>query len=171
MKTLYVLRHAKSDWSTPGQDDHARPLAERGERAALVMGRYMSQMGYRPDFILCSDARRAVDTCAIVTSQWKTVPPLETERSLYLAGATGVLTRLGGVVSRHSTVMIVGHNPDLHSIVAGLAMSGSPEALRSARDKFPTAALAVLDLPIEHWREASSTGGTMVDFATPKMLV
>ena len=171
MKTLFVLRHAKSDWSTPGQDDHERPLAERGERAALVMGRYMAQRGYHPDFILCSDARRAADTCAIVTSQWKMVPPIEAERSLYLAGRTGVLNRLGAVVSRHAGVMIVGHNPDLHEVVTGLAQSGPAEWLQSATDKFPTAALAVLELPVEHWREAAKTGGTLVDYATPKTLV
>ena len=171
MKTLFVLRHAKSDWSVAGQDDHERALAGRGERAALVMGRYMAQKGYRPDFILCSDARRAADTCAIVTSQWKTVPPIETERSLYLAGPRGVLDRLGAVVSRHAGVMIVGHNPDLHEVVAGLAQSGSVEWLQSAAEKFPTAALAVLELPIEHWRDAAKTGGTLVDYATPKTLV
>ena len=171
MKTLFVLRHAKSDWSTPGQEDHERPLAERGQRAALVMGRYMAQKGYRPDFILCSDARRTTETCAIVSSQWKTVPPIEAERSLYLAGRTGVLNRLGAVVSRHDGVMVIGHNPDLHQLVTGLAQSGSVEWLQSAEDKFPTAALAVLELPIEHWRDAARTGGTLVDYATPKMLV
>ena len=171
MKTLFVLRHAKSDWSTPGQDDHERPLAERGERAALVMGRYMAQKGYRPEFILCSDARRAADTCAVVTSQWKTVPPIEMDRALYLAGRGGVLDRLGAVVSRHASVMVVGHNPDLHELVSSLARTGPEDWLQSARIKFPTAALAVLEFPIEHWREALKAGGTLIDFASPKTLV
>ncbi len=171
MKTLYLLRHAKSDWSVPGQDDHERPLADRGERAALVMGRYMAQKGYHPDFILCSDARRATDTCAIVTSQWKMVPPIETEPALYLAGPTGGLNRLGGVVSRHASVMIIGHNPDLHEVVASLAQSGSAEWLQTVAGKFPTAALAVLELPIDHWRDAAKTGGALIDYATPKTLV
>ena len=167
MKTLFVLRHAKSDWSLTGQDDHERSLSDRGERAALVIGRYMAQKGYRPDFILCSDARRAADTCAIVTSQWTIVPPIETERSLYLAGRAGLLARLG----RHAGVMLIGHNPDLHELVVGLAQAGSEEWLRSVSGKFPTAALAVLELPIKHWRDAATAGGTLVDYATPKTLV
>lgn len=171
MKTLFVLRHAKSDWSTPGQDDHERSLSDRGERAALVMGRYMDQKNYRPDFILCSDARRAADTLEIVTSQWKMVPPIEMEPALYLAGRSGVLKRLGAVVSRHESVMVVGHNPDLHEVVASLAQTGSVEWIQSAAGKFPTTALAVLELPIDHWREAAKATGDMVDYATPKTLV
>lgn len=171
MKTLFVLRHAKSDWSTEGQDDHERSLSDRGERAALVIGRYMAQTGYRPDFILCSDARRAAETCAIVTSQWQMVSPIEAERALYQAGRSGVLRRLGAVVSKYESVMLIGHNPDLHELVAGLAQSGSVEWIQSATGKFPTAALAVLELPIEHWRDTAKASGTLVDYATPKTLV
>lgn len=171
MKTLYVLRHAKSDWSTPGQEDHERTLSDRGERAALVMGRYIAQTGYRPDMILCSDARRATETCAIVTGQWKLVSPIEAERSLYMTGRAGLLSRLGGVVSKYASVMLIGHNPDLHELVVQLAGAGDPAWIQSMTEKFPTAALAVLELPIEHWREAGKVRGTLVDYATPKMLV
>ena len=87
-----------------------------------------------------------------------------------MAGSTGVLYRPGGVVSRHGAVMFVGHNPDRREVVVGLARTGSEEWLQSARPKVPAAALAVIELPIEHWREAAKTGGTLVDYATPKML-
>ena len=67
--------------------------------------------------------------------------------------------------------MVVGHNPDLHEVVASLARTGSVEWIQSAAGKFPTTALAVLELPIDHWREAAKANGTLVDYATPKTLV
>jgi phosphohistidine phosphatase len=62
MKTLYLLRHAKSDWGDPGLDDHDRPLAARGARAAAVVGVHFAQQGYRPSLVLCSSARRTRQT-------------------------------------------------------------------------------------------------------------
>ncbi|MCA8931401.1 MAG: histidine phosphatase family protein, partial [Rhodospirillaceae bacterium] len=62
MKTLYLVRHAKSGWDDPSLQDHDRPLDMRGERAALVVGRYAAQRRFVPNLVLCSSARRSRDT-------------------------------------------------------------------------------------------------------------
>ncbi|NNG03684.1 MAG: histidine phosphatase family protein [Inquilinus sp.] len=171
MKTLYLLRHAKSDWSLPGQDDHDRALAPRGERAALVIGRYIARCDPPPDAILCSSAVRARRTLDLAASQWPETPPIEIDRRLYLAGAGGILARLAKVADAVDSLMVVGHNPDMQALAMHLAKDGPTDLLSALASKFPTAALAAITLPLEHWRDIGTASGTLTDFATPKTLV
>jgi phosphohistidine phosphatase len=171
MKTLYVLRHAKSGWDDPDLADHDRPLDLRGERAALVMGRYLAQRRFIPDLILCSTARRAVDTSTLVISQWSTRPAIECDRTLYLTGEKRVLQRLGQVADSVRAVLVIGHNPDLHDLVVALARRGDQERLADLAAKFPTAAFAAIKLPLEHWSDIVSVAGTLINYTVPKQLV
>ena len=171
MKTLYLLRHAKSDWSQPGQEDHDRPLAPRGERAALLMGRYIAQNRTLPDTILCSSATRARQTLDLAASQWPETPPVEVDKALYLAGAAGLKARLAKLPDAIDSVLLVGHNPDMQVLTQNLAKEGPRELIDAAVSKFPTAALAAISLPIDHWRDIGGAAGTLFDFATPKRLV
>lgn len=171
MKTLYVLRHAKSWWDDPSLADHDRPLDARGERAALVVGRYMRQQGFAPDRVLCSSARRAIDTLVLVRSQWDTVPTIDLDRALYLSGARAILNRIATLDAGTGSVLVVGHNPDLHNLVVNLAAKGNGPLLEAAREKFPTASLAVIKLPLDDWQGIVSTQGRLIGYVTPKTLV
>ncbi len=171
MKTLLLLRHAKSGWDDPDLADHDRPLDWQGERAALVIGRYMQQEDLIPELVLCSTARRAMETHWLVSSQWTNPPPAEFDRGLYLTGDRALLHRLAQVDDRFKSVLVVGHNPDLHDLVLALARRGDPALLAAARDRFPTAAFAVIKLPIEHWAEILTATGFLLGLATPKTLV
>ncbi|MEE8272332.1 MAG: histidine phosphatase family protein [Alphaproteobacteria bacterium] len=171
MKTLYVLRHAKSSWADPDSADLDRPLAPRGERAAMVMGRYIAQQDMIPELILCSTARRAVETRAAVVGQWPAVPPTEFDEALYLAGATGVIRRLARVDAAIGGMLVIGHNPDLHALTVGLAKVGPADLIDMVAGRFPTGAFAALTLPIERWDAISEAAGTLTDFVVPKMLV
>ena len=171
MKTLYLVRHAKSGWDDPTLDDHDRPLDMRGERAALVVGRYALQRRFVPDMVLCSSARRTRDTLELFLQQWSTVPAIEIDRALYLVGEHGLRKRLGDVAPETNSVMMIGHNPDLQDLAILLGGRGDEGLRQKMREKFPTAAFAVLKLPIERWSDLPVAGATLVAFVTPKDLV
>lgn len=171
MKQLCLLRHAKSDWGDPSLPDHDRPLSERGERAAPAVGRYIAQRGLVPDLVLCSTARRAVDTLALVVPQWPAQPPVEHDPGLYLCGEVALRKRLAALPDGVDRVLLVGHNPDLQDLLETLSGGAQTPLMRQALEKFPTGAFAVLDLPIDRWRAVARTTGRLVDFTTPKALV
>jgi phosphohistidine phosphatase len=173
MKTLYLLRHAKSAWNDPALGDHDRPLAPRGARAATLIGRELRKDGFRADCILCSTARRAVDTLEIVTAQLDgdaLEMPVHQERDLYLTGERALLERLRRLPDKVGTVMLVGHNPDLHKLARELAGGGSKEDLGSLEAKFPTAGLAILEFPADRWSDIGPRTGTLTRFLVPKKL-
>lgn len=140
MGTLIVLRHAKSDWST-GLPDRERPLAPRGRRQAPEAGAWLA--GHLPgiDLAVVSPASRARQTWALVADCLPAPPPVRLEEDLYAGSARDVVAGLDAALS---TVVVVGHNPDLEDLVTSL--TGRSIAL-------PTSALAVLDLP-HGWADA-----------------
>jgi phosphohistidine phosphatase len=173
MKKLYLLRHGKSAWNDPSLADHDRPLAPRGARAATLIGRQLRKDGFRADCILCSTARRAVDTLDLVTAQLghdASEIPVHRERGLYLSGERALLERLRRLPDTVKTVMLVGHNPDLHHLARELAGGGAAEDLKSLAAKFPTAGLAVLKFPVETWSDIGPRAGTLTHFIVPKKL-
>jgi phosphohistidine phosphatase len=167
MKTLILLRHAKSDWSEPGLADHDRPLAPRGRDAASRMGAWLKAHGPVPDLVLCSTATRARQTLALALEALGAAPETRFDRGLYLAGGAGVLKRLRLAPDTAATVMVVGHNPDLEQLARRLATTGDEAALDRLREKVPTAGLAVIEFPVERWAE-TGPGGRLVAFETPK---
>jgi len=171
MRTLYVLRHAKSGWDDPTLHDHDRPLDLRGERAALIMGRYMAQRRFVPDLVLCSTARRAQETRTLAATQWGAEPPVEVDRDLYLTGERMLLKRLARVPDDYRHVLLVAHNPDLHDLVVTLGRRGNEELLAGVAAKFPTAAFAAIKLPLVHWADIGGAVGTLVCYTVPKDLV
>ncbi len=143
MKTLYLLRHAKSSWDDPRLADHERPLAPRGREAARRLAKHMARAKLRPELVLCSSAARAVETYEALAGALRG-PEVSTEDGLYGAGTEDLLARLRQVGEGVRSVMLVGHNPGLADLAAALAGSGEPADLGRLRDKLPTGALAVL---------------------------
>jgi len=144
MKTLLLLRHGKSSWEDPEEEDHERPLKPRGEKAAKQVGRWLRDSGLKIDQALCSSAVRARDTWLHAADQLKKLPPVEYLDELYHATPKQFVTVLHRLPPKLKTVLIVGHNPGLEDLLAGL---------RSEREAFPTAALAHLECPIKEWTE------------------
>lgn len=162
MKTLLVLRHAKSSWSEPALDDHERPLSARGRRDAPRMGALVRELGLRPDVVISSDAVRARLTAEAVVEAARSAGEIRLDPRLYLASPADILSRLRTVEAQAETVMIVGHNPGLEELVAQLT---------GERLDLPTAALAQLVLPIDRWRDLTpSTRGTLVGHWRPRDL-
>lgn len=144
MKTLLLLRHAKSDWSNSRLDDHDRPLAKRGLLAAPRVGRLLVNRRLLPDLIVTSTARRAMETAKEVIAASGYAGEMQTADPLYSGDARSyrsVLQRQGGEYAR---VLLVGHNPAMEDLLANL--TGKPA-------RMPTAALAQVLLPITDWRD------------------
>lgn len=174
MTTLYLLRHAKAARDAPGgQDDHARPLNELGEAAADALGAHLaSQRQEPPDLVLCSTALRARQTAERVLTCWLgAVPPVRHERGLYLCGPAALLARLHQVPEECRSVLLVGHNPDMHLLAVGLAGRGPADLLSSLRHKYPTGTWSELKLGKAPWAELEAGQAKLVDFVTPRALL
>src|SRR5712691_5192063 len=113
MHTLYLLRHAKSDWSDPTLPDHERPLAQRGRRDAKRIGRHLVQLGIAPELVLCSSARRARETLERLQPAFGTTSTVKVEAELYAASSDQLLDRIRAVPEKVTSLMLIGHNPGL----------------------------------------------------------
>ena len=161
MKTLLILRHAKSSWEDPGLKDHDRPLNPRGRRDAPRMGRLIVEEDLVPDRILSSTALRALSTAELAASEFEEEVEIDATRELYVASPhtyVDVIADLG-VGDR---LMVVGHNPGISALVT---------LLTRECEEMPTAALAVAELDIDEWEELGSAGrGQLVGYWRPKEL-
>ena len=171
MRTLSILRHAKSSWDNPGLDDHERPLARRGLRDAARIGGFIRDSALVPDLVLCSDAVRARATLTLVLAEIATAPPrIVLDDALYLAEPSLLVARIASIEPATRHAMVVGHNPGLHALALALSGTGERELLATLAAKLPTAGLAVLDLDIEAWAEIGPGRGRLRAFVTPKGL-
>lgn len=143
MRTLLVMRHAKSSWANAHQADHDRPLNDRGERDAPRMGALLAEHGLVPDAILCSSATRAHDTACRVADTLTLDAPI-VRSSLYGGDVEDYVAALQRLDDGVATVLIVGHNPTVSQLVAELA---------EVDEALPTAAIAWLELAIDHWAD------------------
>ncbi len=167
MKQLYLLRHAKSSWDDPTLADHDRPLAPRGRRAAKVMAEHLRREGIAPALVLCSPSRRTRQTLKRIAPALGENADVQIEPELYAASAPVLLEVLHEVPDEVESVMLIGHNPGIQDLALSLARGGSEIA--RVRRKFPTAALATLELN-ESWRELAPGSAELVSLAKPKEL-
>jgi phosphohistidine phosphatase len=170
MKTLILMRHAKSAWDDPHQKDIDRPLSTRGQKAAARMGEWLAAEGYRPDVVLCSAARRTRETLDLLRPHLRERVTVEFTRGLYLAGPRDMLNEIGKVPTQAETVMLLGHNPGMGSLAGLLAGSGEEKALAEMHGKFPTAAIAVLGFNVSRWGDLEPGGGVLRAFMRPRDL-
>jgi len=174
MKTLFLLRHAKSAWDNPQLDDHDRVLNERGRANAEQLGQYMKKAGYRPDLILCSTAQRTRETLAALLQFLPDVTDIHYEPRLYLAHPQAMMLRLAEIEADVPSVLIVSHSPGTEQLALALARPPGDAEERARRDlideKYPTGALTVLTLPIERWADIAPGTATLKAFVRPRDL-
>lgn len=169
MRRLLLLRHAKSDWP-PGVADEDRPLAARGRLAAPLMGDYLARAALIPDRVLVSPATRTVQTWELVKPALPAAVEAESAPALYDASEDDLLAVIRATPAPVRTLMIVGHNPGLEQLAASMVDYGPEPALRRLAQKFPTSALAVIELPVDDWADARRRTGRLDRFVTPKSL-
>jgi phosphohistidine phosphatase len=161
MKTLYVIRHAKSSWDNPFLNDFGRPLNERGERDAPRMGKRLKEKEIAPDLLLSSPATRALTTCEkIAGALGYPAANIKTDQNLYHAGDDEILDIVRKINDHHDVVMIFGHNPGLTDFVNRLTDSHI--------DNVPTCGIVACELAVESWRQIDWGVGKVAFFDFPK---
>jgi phosphohistidine phosphatase len=169
MPTLYLLRHAKSDWGA-GETDHERPLNPRGRKAAVRLGEHLDALGAHPERVLCSSARRALETWAGLTTAWALDPEcLTVSDRLYLASGSELLELLREQPSDVEAVLVIAHNPGIHDLALALAGEGDRDAYERLREKLPTGGLCELSFA-EPWSALRPGAGRLVRFEVPRRL-
>jgi phosphohistidine phosphatase len=162
-RRLYLLRHAKSSWKDTTLADHDRPLAGRGRRAAAAVAEHMAQHQIVPELVLCSTALRTRETYERLQAA-----PVRYERRIYAAGADDLLELLRTLPYDVGTVLLIGHNPGIEDLALQLAR---PSAERDRlQAKFPTAALATLELSGLRWSELERGCASLIAFVRPSDL-
>ncbi len=162
-----LLRHAKSAWPE-GVADHRRPLAGRGRKAAPAIAAYMAEHGLVPDLALVSTARRAQETWELVAEALPRGIDVRDAVGIYEVSAKAILGVIRGVEPSIHNLLLVGHNPGMAELA--LMLAGEGEALARLHEKFPTAALAVIDFDAGQWSEIEPGRGRLVQFVTPRRL-
>ena len=170
VRTLFLLRHAKSSWADPAVPDHDRPLDPSGVRAARRMADHVISRGDRPALVLCSSARRAVDTLEALRPALGDSARIQVEDDLYGADGREILDQLRKVQDQIGSVMVVGHNPALHDLAIELAGNGEESAMSQLRTKFPPGALATLDLGKSGWSQLGPGRAYLARMVLPKQL-
>jgi phosphohistidine phosphatase len=148
MKTLYLLRHAKSSWDDPSLNDFDRPLNKRGLKAAPKVGAYMLKEKIQPEMVLSSPALRAKQTTHMVCEAAGLSSLINFDERIYEASVQRLFEIVAGFEDGINTAMMVGHNPGFEELLA---------ALTGESHRMPTAALACIELKIKKWSDL--TGG------------
>ena len=160
-KRLILIRHAKSSWSDPFADDHARVLNKRGIASARAIGAWLAENDYVPQMILCSDAARTQETAELILPYFTERPKMRLSRRLYHAAPDTILE----LVRKESAdvVAVIGHNPGV-GMLANSLVHKAPDHPRF--DDYPTCATAVID-----FEDGFAGKGVCTDFIVPRDLI
>jgi phosphohistidine phosphatase len=162
MKNILIMRHAKSDWHSDATQDHERPLNERGRSASRIMGSFVSQIHQVPHAVLVSSAVRARTTIDIAVAAGKWESRVITAPELYSQSLETILELVRGQDDSTDSLMLAGHEPTSSSLLAASVGGGSY--------RFPTAAIARIDFPVEAWERIRFGIGDLRWFVTPKIV-
>lgn len=168
MKTLTLLRHAKSGWDDPVARDFDRPLNPKGQRAAAMMGRHLRAEGLVFDHVLASPAARVVETLAQVATGYGSDLAPHWDQRLYLASAATLLDLVHDLPGGADRVLFSGHNPGLEELV--LLLSGDNDLRDSVERKYPTASLVEMRFDVADWAGVKPGKGILVRFTRPRDL-
>ena len=168
MKTLTLLRHAKSTWDDPVARDFDRPLNRRGRKAARAVGAEMRRLGLAFDAVIASPAVRVKETLAEVEQGYGGPLSPEYDQRVYLATPAALLDLVRGADDGAQRLLVVGHNPGMESLA--LELSDGAGLRDEVAVKYPTGTLAEIDLPARSWRQVAPGSGRIARFIRPRDL-
>lgn len=161
VKTVLLMRHAKSNWDDASLRDFDRPLAERGRRDAPRIARAVVALDSAPDFIVSSPAARARETIEAVIREGGLTAPLEFNDAIYDATSAALMQIVRRLPDERQRVLMVGHNPGFEDLLTRLT---------GERGRMPTAAIACIEFQVDHWDDVEDGEGKLVWLLTPKQL-
>jgi phosphohistidine phosphatase len=169
MRTLTLLRHAKSSWDDPVQRDFDRPLNQRGFRGARLMGEYCRREGLAWDHVISSPAVRCIETLdAFWEGYGRTLKPVW-DRRVYLASCVHLLDVLNEAPPETQNLLMCGHNPGMEDLALMLTADDGDAIRDSVESKFPTGSIAVLGFE-GAWEDLSARGARLIRFVRPRDL-
>ena len=161
MKTLILIRHAKSSWSSPVLSDIERPLNERGKRDAPFMGSLLLNNQILPDVIYSSPAVRALSTAKIIAEKVKYLPSnIKIKSEIYEASVPELLKVISLFDDEYNNIMMFGHNPGFSYLANYLC--------NDFNNNMPTCSFVELNFDIDNWQNITANSGTLVNFEYPK---
>lgn len=169
MKTLTLLRHAKSSWDDSVPRDFDRPLNRKGERAAVTMGRHLKAEQMQFDHVVASPAVRCVETLEQFWSGYGTELAPVWDKRIYLASCVTLLDVIHDVPASSTRLLMAGHNPGLEDLALLLTPGDDGSPLRAVlEEKFPTATVAELQFDVDDWHEVKARTGRLTRFIRPR---
>jgi phosphohistidine phosphatase len=168
MLTLMLLRHAKAEPGAPRVADKDRALAERGIADATRMGRLIVRQGWVPDRVICSTARRTRETWTPVAAELGATVPVDFEAAIYEATTARLLTVIRRAPSTAKRLMLIGHNPGFEDLTNDFIREAETGAAARLAEKYPTCGLAILELPIATWSQATPRTARLTHFTAPR---
>jgi phosphohistidine phosphatase len=159
MKTLFILRHAKSSWDNTALADFDRPLNKRGFAVAPLVGETVRKNKFQIESIICSPAKRAEQTAVLVKESAQIEAEIGFDNRIYEAGSQRLLEIVSELDDKIKSVLLVGHNPGLEELL---------KMLTQKVEVMPTAALAVVDLDIDGWKKIRIDCGNLRTVIRPK---
>ncbi len=161
MKTLYLIRHAKSSRSYPELEDFERPLTKRGRKSAMLMGTILKKLKAAPDLVISSPANRAAMTARVIAEAIDyPLDKIQYSETIYLADETVLFQLIKNMNNSVNQAMLIGHNPGL----TGLANTISDQPINN----IPTGGVCCMDLKITSWKGIREHGGKLRFFEFPK---
>lgn len=161
MKTLFLMRHAKSSWDYPELSDHDRPLNAKGRRDAPLMGRQLLSRDIEPELILSSTAVRALSTATLVAKELNyDLEKLQTDPAIYKEDKNGLLKLIRQVPDDIDCLLMVAHNFPISELASLLSPEGIPE--------MPTAAVVALEFSADSWLDIHTDNARLLFFDFPK---
>jgi phosphohistidine phosphatase len=161
MKTLFLLRHAKSSWKDETLADFERPLNRRGKRAAETMGDYFRSEGIVPELIVCSPALRARETLELVSKRAKWSTEIRYDQRIYEASGMRLAEVVSQIDTDRKTALLVGHNPGMEELVL---------LLTAESVQIPTGTCAKIAVKAGKWANAVDKRATLEWLVKPREL-
>jgi phosphohistidine phosphatase len=162
MLSLILFRHAKSDWSADYANDHDRPLAQRGMRAAKTMGNFLAAINKVPELALTSSAKRARDTLDLAARQGNWGCPIMVKPEIYESDTDTLMELLHSFDEKPRSLLLTGHEPTFSEMTSRL--------IGDARIRFPSGAMARIDFDVESWHQVRFGEGELRWLLPPKLL-
>lgn len=169
MKTLTLLRHAKSGLDDPRSRDFDRTLNAKGKRAATQVGAYLQREGIGFEHVVASPAVRVVETVSAVETGYTSTLAPTWDRRIYLASAVTLLDLVQGTDAGVDRLLLVGHNPGLEDLAMWLVPTSDDPARTALAAKYPTATLAELSFAGD-WSDLAPGTATLTRFVRPRDL-
>ena len=170
MRRLMILRHSKAERPQPGGRDHERTLNGRGREDAGTIGTYMARHGLVPDRVAVSTAVRTRETWQHAAGAFHTDVAVAFEQRLYDAVPHTILDVIKRTSADVHSLLVIAHNPGLHSTAVLLVGAGDTDARQRLSEKLPTSGLVVIDFAVDDWDGLHRHGGRLDRFVTPRSI-